>query len=105
MGGSTSLFEDVGASGDSPPACFGHTLTAIDDSKAILFGGAKGEIHEYMLTNEAYMFDAASRTWTQLSDSGKAPTPRAAHAATSLREMQLVIYGGAGKGTRKDALT
>ena len=103
MGGSTSLFEDVDTTGDKPPPCFGHTLTSVDSSKAILFGGAQGESKEYTMSNDTHMFDADRKTWTRLSVSGKAPSPRAAHAATSLRDMQLVIYGGAGEGTIRHA--
>jgi len=38
------------------------------------------------------------RLWRKLEGNGIAPSPRAAHSASSLEILQLVVYGGATGG-------
>ncbi len=49
--------EKVKVSGEIPAARFGHTLTSISKTKAILFGGAIGDSGKFIITNETYCFD------------------------------------------------
>jgi protein phosphatase len=52
--------------GDVPPARFGHTMTLVTKSKAILFGGAIGDSGKFIITNEAYSFEFTSKKWKKL---------------------------------------
>eukprot|EP00357_Protocruzia_adherens_P011297 CAMPEP_0115014480 /NCGR_PEP_ID=MMETSP0216-20121206/26107_1 /TAXON_ID=223996 /ORGANISM="Protocruzia adherens, Strain Boccale" /LENGTH=783 /DNA_ID=CAMNT_0002384235 /DNA_START=200 /DNA_END=2551 /DNA_ORIENTATION=- len=73
-------------------------MTAISKTKAIMFGGATGDTGKYSITGECYIFDNMARRWLRLEASGMAPSPRAAHAASAVESMQMVIYGGATGG-------
>jgi hypothetical protein len=79
-----------------PDARFGHTLTAVDESKMVLFGGAKGDTGRYEMTGEASIYDGT--TWHPIKAKGVAPSPRAAHAATNVEKMQMVVFGGSTGG-------
>lgn len=98
--------ESVPINGDSPQQRFGHTMTMISKTKAILFGGAVSTEGTYKITNDTFLFDSRTMSWTRLFPQHyqqKAPCARAAHAAASVEEMQIVIYGGAiGHGTLAD---
>lgn len=90
--------ENFEVRGDIPQARFGHTITLITKSKAILFGGATGDTGKYSITGDTYCLDLATRVWTKLDPTGSAPSPRAAHASSMVENMQLVVYGGATGG-------
>lgn len=97
MNSSTSM-ELIKVSGDQPLPRFGHTITLISKTKAVMFGGATGDTGKYTITGDTYLFDCITRKWRKLDPSGSQPTQRAAHAATSVEMFQLVIYGGATGG-------
>lgn len=80
----------------NPGNRFGHTITMINHDKAILFGGAVGD-QVYKITNDVFLFNCTTQNWIKLNPKPKdqSPSPRAAHAATSVGLNQLVIYGGA----------
>ena len=80
----------------NPGKRFGHTITMINQDKAILFGGAVGD-QEYKITNDVFVFNCTNQRWLKLNPKPKeqSPSPRAAHAATSVGLNQLVVYGGA----------
>ena len=40
--------------GDTPPPCAGFTVTAVDDRRAVMFGGFNGEIGRM---NSVYIID------------------------------------------------
>lgn len=84
--------------GEPPLPRFGHTITLISKTKAVMFGGATGDTGKYTITGETYLFDCITRKWKRLEPSGATPTQRAAHSATSVELFQLVIYGGATGG-------
>ena len=84
--------------GDKPQPRFGHTVTQISRSKVVLFGGAHGDAGKYTISGETYVFEIYSRKWTKLEPIGQLPTARAAHAASSVETMQMIIYGGASGG-------
>jgi protein phosphatase len=92
------MFEVVEVSGDVPSARFGHTITGISKHKVVLFGGAIGDLTAYETQGDSYIFNTQTRVWTKLPTLGPAPAPRAAHAATMLETLQLVVYGGAAGG-------
>jgi len=90
--------EIIKVSGDVPLPRFGHTITLVSKTKAVLFGGATGDTGKYSITGETYVFDCILRKWRKLDPSGSHPSQRAAHASTAVEESQLVIYGGATGG-------
>jgi len=87
--------EPVETIGDSLQPRFGHTITSITSQKVILFGGATGNAGKYAMTGDTYLFTTPSRCWIKLMPQGILPSPRAAHAATAIETLQMVIYGGA----------
>ena len=84
--------------GDQPQPRFGHTVTQISRNKVVLFGGAYGDAGKFTISGETYTFEIYSRRWSKLDPIGQLPTPRAAHAASSVETMQMIIYGGASGG-------
>ena len=92
--------ERVKVSGDVPSARFGHTLTMVSKTKAVLFGGAIGDAGKFIITNEAYLFDFTTKRWRQIEPNGQVPSQRAAHAATNIESLQMVVFGGAVSGGR-----
>lgn len=91
-----SPFETRGA---QPAARFGHTMTVLSHSKALLFGGATGLAGKYTITAEAFVLDMTTRIWTNLGEGeGTPPSPRAAHAACEGEDSEVYIYGGATGG-------
>jgi len=91
-------YEIIESTGDTPQPRFGHTITAVSASKAVLFGGATGDTGKYTMTGDTFVFTTSKRCWLKLSCQGIPPSPRAAHAATAIESMQLVVYGGATGG-------
>lgn len=94
-------YEEVKTMGDLNEARFGHTITSINPQMAILFGGAIGNNSKFDLANDTYLFSVFKLSWTKLRPQGTLPSPRAAHAATRTENLQLVVYGGAAKGTSR----
>ena len=88
----------IEVNGDIPQARFGHTITLVSKTKVVLFGGATGDTGKYSMTGETYMFNIMTKTWQKLSVKGVPPSPRAAHSATNVESMQMVVYGGATGG-------
>lgn len=58
--------EKVEVFGTQPEARFGHTLTFISKTKAVLFGGAVGDTGKYSITADAYSFDLVTRVWRKI---------------------------------------
>ena len=80
----------------NPEKRFGHTITLVTKEKAVLFGGAVGDLI-YRITNDVFSFDCKLNKWSVLrpKHSEFSPSPRAAHGATAIDINQLVIFGGA----------
>lgn len=104
MSVSEKMFEPIEVSGDIPLSRFGHTITTLNKHKAVLFGGATGDTGKYSMTGDTYVFNVAKRNWQKLNPQGILPSPRAAHAATTVESMQMVVYGGATGGNLKKYL-
>eukprot|EP00742_Colponemidia_sp_Colp-10_P004306 GILJ01004593.1.p1 GENE.GILJ01004593.1~~GILJ01004593.1.p1 ORF type:complete len:767 (-),score=86.58 GILJ01004593.1:414-2714(-) len=90
--------QSVPVAGDIPPARFGHTTTLVSSERVVLFGGATGDTGKYAITGDTFIFDLGSNKWSRMEPSGLPPTPRAAHGACCVDQLQLVIYGGATGG-------
>lgn len=84
--------------GDDPLRRFGHTVTLINDTKAVLFGGAVPTNEgNFDITNDTFMFSYENLSWRRIHpecDEAK-PSPRAAHGAAVVERNQIVIFGGA----------
>jgi len=50
-------FTSVTYSGNSPKPRFGHTVTRISKTKAILFGGAIGNTGKFSITGDTFLCD------------------------------------------------
>ncbi len=87
--------EEFQTSGESPLPRFGHTVTIVSKTKVILFGGATGDVGKYAITGDTFLLDLVTKKWRKLDPTGSPPIHRAAHAAASVDNLQLVIYGGA----------
>ena len=80
----------------SPEKRFGHSVTMVSPDRAIIFGGAVGD-GSYRITNDVFSYDCVTSKWTILKpkNSEEAPSPRAAHGATTVESNQMVVFGGA----------
>ena len=84
--------------GDNPQKRFGHTLTQISKTKAVLFGGATCQEGPFRITGECFLFDSNTQSWKEIHPSGRhedIPSPRAAHASSVIEKLQLIVFGGA----------
>mmetsp|Transcript_23081 Transcript_23081/g.41226 ORF Transcript_23081/g.41226 Transcript_23081/m.41226 type:complete len:748 (+) Transcript_23081:1367-3610(+) len=89
----------VSVTGNTPAPRFGHTITAVSKTKVVLFGGAIGDTGRYSIVGDTFSYDCLTRTWTKIEGAaGAPPTPRAAHASSTVEAGQLVVYGGATGG-------
>mmetsp|Transcript_43522 Transcript_43522/g.57595 ORF Transcript_43522/g.57595 Transcript_43522/m.57595 type:complete len:191 (-) Transcript_43522:2011-2583(-) len=92
------VVEALDVIGEIPQARFGHTITIVCKNKVVLFGGATGDTGKYSMTGETFMYNILNKSWQKLSVKGVPPSPRAAHSATNVEQMQMVVYGGATGG-------
>lgn len=53
--------------GDDPLQRFGHTMTMISKTKAILFGGAVSSETNFRITSDTYLFDCNTQSWKKLN--------------------------------------
>ena len=84
--------------GDDPLRRFGHTVTLINDTKAVLFGGAVPTNEgNFDITNDTFMFSYENLSWRRIHPECEEarPSPRAAHGAAVVERNQIVIFGGA----------
>lgn len=97
--------EIFNATGDVPLPRFGHTVNLISSTKVVLFGGATGDVGKYSITGETFLLDLITKKWRKLEPIGSVPSQRAAHAAATVDNLQLVVYGGAiGGGKEKNKM-
>jgi protein phosphatase len=65
----------------------------------VMFGGATGDGGRYTINNDAYLIDVRNNSWRKLVPAidsvVTSPSPRAAHCASCVDSMQMVVYGGA----------
>ena len=52
--------------GNTPQARFGHTVSLVSKTKAVLFGGATGDTGKYQITADTYSFDLIARIWKKI---------------------------------------
>ncbi len=90
----TPIISDT--SGNRPLPRFGQSLLSITPVKLLLFGGAVGNVQNYDFSNETFLFNLMTRIWSKIiiENNNNIPRERAAHAACSNNELQMVIHGG-----------
>ena len=81
--------------GDIPQNRFGHTLVSITKTKVCLFGGSVGDSHKLNYNNDTFTYNFLTNIWQKIIIKSKIiPKGRAAHAACSLDNGRMAIYGG-----------
>ena len=95
-------------SGNRPLPRFGQSLVSISPVKLLLFGGAVGDVKNFRFSNEVFLFNLMTRIWSKtiLEKNSPVPKERAAHAASSNNDNQMIIHGGSvgGQGLAEDEL-
>ena len=95
--------KDLGFSGDSPKARFGHTFTPIGKERAILFGGAVADTgSKYVITGDTYICEYIQKKFKKLENRGLPPSNRAAHATVCIDHFVFVFGGALGGGELAD---
>ena len=103
------LIETVACTGEVPAGRYGHTTVSgmvilwltfciVSKDKVVLFGGAVGSPSIPEIAQEAYLLNTRTHTWKKLVCRGSMPSPRAAHAAEVVTDLQMVVYGGTAAG-------
>ena len=82
-----------------PPPRFGHTVNIISKTCIVVFGGAistPDNQSSYTMTSDLYLYNMAQNFWKKLEtpNNYKPPHVRAAHASATVRENQVLYYGG-----------
>ena len=82
--------------GEIPKHRFGHTLVPITKVKVCLFGGSVGDSHKLNYNNETFTYNILTKIWQKINikNPDTIPIGRAAHAACSLGNGKMAIYGG-----------
>ena len=80
----------------TPNKRFGHSICVISQFRAILFAGAIAD-SPYKITNDIFSFNSRTGVWTEVipRDDKNRPSPRAAHGATAIENLQMIVFGGA----------
>ncbi|KAJ4960886.1 hypothetical protein NE237_020796 [Protea cynaroides] len=75
----------------SPPGRWGHTLSCVNDSSLVVFGGCGRQ----GLLNDVFVLDlnAQQPTWKEVSG-GAPPLPRSWHSSCTVEGSKLVVSGG-----------
>lgn len=82
-----------------PPPRFGHTVNLVSKTSIVIFGGAIStpDNHaSYTMTADLYLYEMTTNQWKKLETSSttKPPHVRAAHASATVRDYQVLYYGG-----------
>ena len=64
------MAEPINFLGEIPIARFGHTVTLISKTLAVLFGGATGDTGKYNITGDCYSCNIEFKKWKKLSPNG-----------------------------------
>lgn len=62
-----NCYEDIDARGEIPLARFGHTITLISKTAAIMFGGATGDTGRFSMTGDTFIFNLQTNVWKKLN--------------------------------------
>nr|AML79092.1 putative LOV domain-containing protein [Cassytha filiformis] len=78
--------------GKSPPGRWGHTLSCLNGSWLVLFGGCgrQGLLNDVFLLD----LDAQQPAWREVAGTGGPPLPRSWHSSCTVEGSKLVVSGG-----------
>ena len=91
VSGTSATWALLSSGGDTPSARYYHSMTALADGTAVLFGGFNGGYLNDVYTLTVSGTDA---TWASLSSDGATPSARHSHSMTALADGTLVLFGG-----------
>lgn len=74
-----------------PEPRFHHAMIGLSDGKVLVTGGASYDGVEYTVSNQAWVLDPSTNTWT---DVGPMHLARAQHAMTLLPDGRVLVVGG-----------
>lgn len=77
--------------GQAPEPRMGHVAVAVDDRRALVFGGRTGDGR---CLNDAYLFYAREYRWERVADCLPLPPPRFGSAAALLDTGEVALFGG-----------
>jgi protein phosphatase len=82
--------------GSPPVPRFGHTVNLVSKSTVVVFGGAVSNPGSYTMTADLFLYNMVQNLWKKLDcgNNNAPPQARAAHSSATVRENQLLIYGG-----------
>ncbi len=73
-------------------------VCVVSNTKVVLFGGGVREPALAELAPNTFTLDTTTYHWTKLACGSMVPSPRTVHAAEKVGDLQMVVYGGSGKG-------
>ena len=93
VSGTSATWASLSSDGDTPSGRYGHSMTALADGSAVLFGG--WGLDGYRL-NDVYTLTVSgtSATWASLNSDGATPSARYYHSMTALADGTAVLFGG-----------
>lgn len=92
--------EPLNTIGVVPGSRRGHTMTALNSSTLVLFGG---ESDNDDLLNDMHTFDMITSTWRKVNYApGPVPPPRYRHTATAIHSTAIVVIGGEMRNDKAD---
>lgn len=86
----SGTWEHVPATGDHPPPCFSHTLTAVDNHRLLLVGGCPASDNSVL-----YLFDSRTACWRREPLQSSPEFVPVRHSATLVGDSLYLIGGGA----------
>ncbi|XP_053127554.1 kelch domain-containing protein 4 isoform X1 [Hemicordylus capensis] len=91
----SKTWEQIKAPG-GPSGRSGHRM-AVCKRQLMVFGGFHESARDYIYYNDAYAFNLDTFTWTKLTPSGIAPSPRSGCQLAATPEGNVIVYGGYSK--------
>ncbi|XP_029010622.1 kelch domain-containing protein 4 isoform X1 [Betta splendens] len=92
----THTWENIKAPG-GPSGRSGHRMV-LSKKQLLVFGGFHESTRDFIYYNDVYSFSLDTFSWSRLSPSGSAPSPRSACQMTSTPDGSgVIIYGGYSK--------
>ena len=93
VSGTSATCASLSSDGATPSARTSHSMTALADGTAVLFGGYDGDAR----LNDVYTLTVSgtSATWASLSSYGATPSARTSHSMTALADGTAVLFSAA----------
>lgn len=99
VSGDVATWTQLNPSGDVPGIRTAHSMVALSDGTALLFGGLEQEV---IASNTPWQLTVSGvvATWTPLTNSDDAPSARSRHTMAALPDSAALLFGGT-TGTSK----